>query len=260
MGRKKRKVAPEDEAAEVQDPTANNGLSQDAFSAGAAAAAAATTTAEPPPPGAAAAPAPTLSSSTASTKATAAASTAKATNSNYAMTSHTGEIIQEDIYVSDGSDDDDDYAEVMLMGSRMGIMRRGLHAPQALQQPNRQWTRATDGDMSTDATSGMKPKLTELEALEQMDPAARAARLALEKQRREQEAILEARREENDANVLRSPALFSKRTAFDIRFDQIEEKPWERNLTPGMMPSAEHLAEVCTIFIRDLYSILLLAL
>ena len=269
MGRKKRKVSPEDETAssagleaDVQDPTANNGLSQDAFSAGAAAATAATTTtAEQPPPVAAAAPALTLSSSTTTATTTAtAASKAKATNSNYAMTSHTGEIIQEDIYVSDGSDDDDDYAEVMLMGSRMGIMRRGLHAPQALQQPNRQWTRATDGDMSNDATSGMKPKLTELEALEQMDPAARAARLALEKQRREQEAILEARREENDANVLRSPALFSKRTAFDIRFDQIEEKPWERNLTPGMMPSAEHLAEVCTKSIRVLYSILLLAL
>ena len=149
-----------------------------------------------------------------------------------------------------GSDDDDDYAEIALAGSRMGIMRRGLHAPQALQQPNRQWTRATDGDKIKDGSGSgsIKPKLTEQEELEQMDPAARAARLAFEKQRREQEAILEARREENESNVLRSPALFSKRTAFDIRFDQIEEKPWERNLAPGERATTEQLTEVCLFY------------
>jgi len=176
-----------------------------------------------------------------------------AASSGYAMTSHSGEIVQEDIYVSDGSDDDE-AAEVVLAGSRMGIMRRGLHLqPQALQQPNRQWTRAaaaadaetTAGETATnDGTAPQKQQqLTEQEILEQLDPAARAARLQQEKQRREHEAALEARRQENETNVRQPPSLFSKRTAFDIRFDQIEEKPWERNLAPGQQPSNEHLAE-----------------
>ena len=240
MGRKKRKVTADGEAAadevgvvaEVQEEQGlQDPLIQDALSSVLHAAASA----------------PPNNKEETTTKANA---TTKATSSNYAVTSHSGEIIQEDIYVSDGSDDDDEYAEIVLAGSRMGIMRRGLHAPQALQQPNRQWTRATDAGDSKNKDGGgvggnsMKPKLTEQEELEQLDPAARAARLALEKQRREQEAILEARREENEANVLRSPALFSKRTAFDIRFDQIEEKPWERNLTPGEQASAEQLSEV----------------
>ena len=69
--------------------------------------------------------------------------------SNYAMTSHSGEIVEEDIYVSDGSEDDDDHVEVVLSGSKMGLMRRGLHQPLQLVQPNlRQWVRpeATDGN------------------------------------------------------------------------------------------------------------------
>ena len=58
----------------------------------------------------------------------------------------------------------------------------------------------------------------------QLDPAQRAARLLIEKQRREEEQKLEARQKEIEDNVSKDPTLFSKRTAFDIRFDQIEEK------------------------------------
>lgn len=174
------------------------------------------------------------------------------------MTSHSGEIIQEDIYVSDGSeDDDDDYAEVVLAGSRLGIMRRGLHQPQALQQPNRQWTRATDGAAgSSEAAANKQLRLSNNNNKsedELLDPAARAARLLQEKQLREQEAAIEARRLESETNVLKAPTLFSKRTAFDIRFDQIEEKPWERNLAPGQQASAEHLAEVSLLLLFFLY-------
>ena len=71
-------------------------------------------------------------------------SSKKVISSSYAMASHSGELIQEDVYVSDGSlDSDDEYElEIVLTSSRMGIMRRGLHHQMlALQQPNRQWKR-----------------------------------------------------------------------------------------------------------------------
>ena len=170
------------------------------------------------------------------------------TSSGYAMTSHSGEIIQEDIYVSDGSadSDDEDETEIVLSNSRMGIMRRGLHHQMAaLQQPNRQWTRQVPTEKSgtrggdTDGT-GLSLTTTELteeekrqreeEELALLDPAQRAARLLQEKQRREAEAKIEARRIENEDNVMRDPTLFSKRTAFDIRFDQIDDKPWQRGV------------------------------
>jgi hypothetical protein len=50
-------------------------------------------------------------------------------SSGYATTSHSAEIIDEDIYVSDGSEDDSDgeNVELVLAGSRMGLMRRGIH-------------------------------------------------------------------------------------------------------------------------------------
>ena len=104
--------------------------------------------------------------------------------------------------------------------------------------------KASGETATTDGTAAaQQPQLTEQEILEQLDPAARAARLQQEKQRREHEAAIEARLKENETNVRQPPSLFSKRTAFDIRFDQIEEKPWERNLAPGQQPSNEHLAE-----------------
>ena len=177
----------------------------------------------------------------------------KVASSAYAMTSHSGELIQEDVYVSDGSQDSDDEEEmeIVLTSSRMGIMRRGLHHQMmALQQPNRQWKRQ-DGGTNTDeiapantATASenddgtiMTPEQAEElkrkreeEELSQLDPAQRAARLLVEKQRREVEAKIEERRRENEENVMRDPTLFSKRTAFDIRFDQIDDKPWERGV------------------------------
>ncbi len=153
-------------------------------------------------------------------------------SSGYAVTSHSGEIIQEDIYVSDGSESGDEdpegnKIEVILTGSRMGMMRRGLHHP--LVQPKRQWTRAVEetDETGNTLTPEQKRQLEE-EELAKLDPAERAARLLQEKQRKLEEAKELARRRESEENAGRDALLFSKRTAFDIRFDQIEDKPWLR--------------------------------
>ncbi|CAB9503987.1 mRNA processing [Seminavis robusta] len=146
--------------------------------------------------------------------------------SNYAMQSHSGEIVEEDMYVSDGSEDEDDFADVVLSGSKVGLMRRGLHQP--LVQPNlRQWVRADKKD--TDNPDGTAdPQQDSTGDVAAMDPAERAAQLLAEKQRKLEEAKESARRLESEENAGRDPCLFSKRTAFDIRFDQIDDKPWER--------------------------------
>lgn len=146
--------------------------------------------------------------------------------SNYAITSHSGEIVEEDTYVSSGSEDEDEVVEVVLSGSKMGLMRRGLHQPLLVQPNLREWVRpkTTDSPEQTDKEQQEK-KEAELEAL---DPAERAARLLVEKQRKLEEAKESARRIESEENAGRDPCLFSKRTAFDIRFDQIDDKPWER--------------------------------
>ncbi|KAG7337512.1 hypothetical protein IV203_018958 [Nitzschia inconspicua] len=68
----------------------------------------------------------------------------------------------------------------------------------------------------------------EEEELAKLDPAQRAARLLAEKQRKLEEAKIAARRLESEENAGRDPCLFSKRTSFDIRFDQIDDKPWTR--------------------------------
>ena len=67
----------------------------------------------------------------------------KTASSGYAMTTHSAEIVDEDLYVSDGSEDDDEdeVVEMVLAGSRMGVMRRGIHHPM-LMQPNRQSTQS----------------------------------------------------------------------------------------------------------------------
>ena len=49
-----------------------------------------------------------------------------------------------------------------------------------------------------------------------------------EKQRKLEEAKILARKLESEENAGRDPCLFSKRTSFDIRFDQIDDKPWLR--------------------------------
>ncbi|NJK46670.1 MAG: hypothetical protein HC933_22635 [Pleurocapsa sp. SU_196_0] len=48
----------------------------------------------------------------------------------------------------------------------------------------------------------------------------------MEKQRLEHEQRIQERLRESQENAGRDPSLFSKRTAFDIRFDQMEDKPW----------------------------------
>jgi hypothetical protein len=149
-------------------------------------------------------------------------STSAPASSSYAVTSHSAEIIGEDIYVSDGSEDEEaETAEILLAGSRMGLMRRGLVQP-SLMQPNRQWQRELETETDTAAEDAKRE-----EELAKLDPAQRAARLLAEKQRKLEEAKETARRAESEENAGRDPCLFSKRTAFDIRMDQIEEKPWE---------------------------------
>ena len=151
-------------------------------------------------------------------------------SSGYAVTSHSGEIIQEDSYISDGSESGDEDAEgnqieVVLTGSRMGMMRKGLHHP--LVQPKRQWTRAVEeADETGNTLTPEQRRQLEEEELAKLDPAERAARLLQEKQRKLEEAKELARRRESEENAGRDAMLFSKRTAFDIRFDQIEDKPW----------------------------------
>ena len=149
--------------------------------------------------------------------------------SNYAMTSHSGEIVEEDIYVSEGSEDEDDNVDVVLSGSKMGLMRRGLHQPLLVQPNLRQWVRPDNAEGESPEETEEQQRQKEEEELAALDPAERAARLLAEKQRKLEEAKESARRMESEENAGRDPCLFSKRTAFDIRFDQIDDKPWERN-------------------------------
>lgn len=154
----------------------------------------------------------------------------KKASSHYAMTSHGDQIIEEDIYASDGSEDsDEDNVDVVLVGSKMGLMRRGLHQPHLVQPNLRQWVRseAAEGEAGAEENEEEQRKREE-EELAKLDPAERAARLLAEKQRKLEEAKESARRMESEENAGRDPCLFSKRTAFDIRFDQIDDKPWER--------------------------------
>ena len=138
-------------------------------------------------------------------------------SSGYAMTSHAGVIVEADIYVSDGSEDEDDDVDVVLAHSRTGLMRRGLLPSATAPMHHRQWVRE----------DALKEETTE-EELAQLDPVQRAARLQAEKLRQEQQEKQEALLQESQQNAGRDPALFSKRTAFDIRFDQMEDKPWTR--------------------------------
>uniref|UniRef100_A0A7S3L4A9 Pre-mRNA polyadenylation factor Fip1 domain-containing protein n=1 Tax=Amphora coffeiformis TaxID=265554 RepID=A0A7S3L4A9_9STRA len=141
--------------------------------------------------------------------------------SGYAMTSHAGVIVEADIYISDGSEDEEDDIDVVLAHSRTGLMRRGLLPAAAAPMQHRQWVR-------DDAAEAEGNKEAEEEDLSQLDPVQRAARLQAEKLRQEQQEKQDALLQESQQNAGRDPALFSKRTAFDIRFDQMEDKPWTR--------------------------------
>ncbi len=191
--------------------------------------------------------------------------------SGYGMTSHSADLISEDIYVSDGSEDEDEgnvnpdesgpgtnVVELTLTASKMGLMRRGLHS-QMFQQA-KTWVRPTEDEKEISGGGGEKGRTeggdadgsdgakevssdendndadggdadTEKEDEEltkNMDPAQRAAFLHMEKQRKLEEVARLKRKMESAENAGRDPCLFSKRTAFDIRMDQIEEKPWDR--------------------------------
>jgi len=155
-------------------------------------------------------------------------------SSGYAMTSHSADLITEDIYVSDGSDDEADGGDgqsepldLTLTASKMGLMRRGLRGA-AMYQP-KTWTRpeSQEKEDEKDDTKEVSSD-EEKEDTKNMDPAQRAAYLVVEKQRKEEEAQILKRKLESSENAGRDPCLFSKRTAFDIRMDQIEEKPWDR--------------------------------
>lgn len=179
--------------------------------------------------------------------------TAAAASSHYAMKSHSGEIVHEDMYVSssggednqkdDDSEDDDEAnnggVELILTSARMGLMRSSTaHASNAAQlvQPHRQWKRndKQEGNDGQENDNDAEEEDAEA-ALESItDPVLREQRLQqLQREKEEREKQL-ARQQESEENAGRDPTLFSKRTAFDIRFDQIEDKPWER---PGADPT-----------------------
>ncbi|OEU13085.1 hypothetical protein FRACYDRAFT_142118, partial [Fragilariopsis cylindrus CCMP1102] len=161
---------------------------------------------------------------------------AKKVSSSYAMTSHSAEIIDEDMYISDGSETGRSI-EMVLSGSRMGLMRKGIYRPSTLVQPNRQWSRQSTTKDNKNAAGGVEEdpavaeerrKREKEEELAKLDPAERAARLLAEKQKKLEEAKVLARRLESEENAGRDSCMFSKRTSFDIQFDHIEEKQWER--------------------------------
>ncbi|KAL3925696.1 MAG: hypothetical protein SGILL_000228 [Bacillariaceae sp.] len=189
-------------------------------------------------------------------------------SSGYSMTTHSAEIVDEEIYISDGSESDEDLMaelpeqkmeeeeeqdeesnkdkargrsiEMLLGSSKMGLMRRGIHHHSLLMQPSRQWSRqpkenskaagGDDGEESPEdaAAEEERRKKQEEEELAKLDPAQRAAILLAKKQRLLEEAKIHARRLESEENAGRDPLLYSKRTSFDIRFDQIDDKPWVR--------------------------------
>jgi hypothetical protein len=157
-------------------------------------------------------------------------------SSGYAMTSHSADLISEDVYVSDGSSDEEEddtnkesNVEINLTASKMGLMRRGLHS-QMFQ--SKTWVRKDEKEQEiSEDNEDMQlsdEEQKEEEEVSNMDPAQRAAFLLAEKQKKLEEAKALKRRLESAENAGRDPCLFSKRTAFDIRMDQIEEKPWDR--------------------------------
>jgi hypothetical protein len=232
--------------------------------------------------------------------------TSSTASSGYAMTTHSAEIVDADIYVSDGSESDEDLQDpftassaesgggggtngngdepvmdeknpnrsiqMVLNSARMGLMRKGVHHPTLMVQPNRQWSRQ-NGPVSNSTIAGLgggegdagasgggggvdfeedpvaaeeRRKREQEEELAKLDPAQRAARLLAEKQRKLEEAKIMARKLESEENAGRDPCLFSKRTSFDIRFDQIDDKPWVRG---GDMVNIQNVtSSVCLIF------------
>lgn len=172
----------------------------------------------------------------------------------YGLHSHAGDLVEDDIYVSDGSlesdsddDEDDDNAdegdkktkkteqpklELVLTTSKMGLMRRGGISSLLGQPVNRTWVRNTEGE--TDAEGGGETTTNQsnqdpsIKREEEEEIITDPAILLQIQQRKIEQAKQNARILESSENAGRDPCLFSKRTAFDIRMDQIEDKPWDK--------------------------------
>jgi len=155
-----------------------------------------------------------------------------------------------------------DELEIILTTSKMGLIRKGSMHQQLLLQAqqhtiqSKQWIRGknpnprdqnvvTEGEDEEDTSNTQNAMPTDSEdtfghikveeegdneesKLANLDPATRAAHLLMEKQKKIFEAKVAARLLESSENAGRDPCLFSKRTAFDIRMDQIEDRPWLR--------------------------------
>ena len=175
-------------------------------------------------------------------------------SSMYGLHSHSGDLVEDDIYVSDGSlesDDDEEEdtkeggdttdgkkdvekkskeekpkLELVLTTSKMGLMRRGGISSLLGQPVNRTWVRSEQTGDETKEGGGIKEEDEE----EITDPA----QLLVIQQRKIEQAKQNARILESSENAGRDPCLFSKRTAFDIRMDQIEDKPWDKGGGPDL--------------------------
>ena len=140
--------------------------------------------------------------------------------------------VPDDIYVSsDEGEPEEDLlradgatVEILLGSSKLGLMRKG---PLLIRT---QWVRGDptyNADNTADVTSvaaqqERPPEGEDEEDVEDIiDPAAKAAKELAEKQRQLELAKDHARRLESAENAGRDPCLFSKRTAFDIRMDQV---------------------------------------
>ncbi|KAL7516526.1 hypothetical protein ACHAWX_001534 [Stephanocyclus meneghinianus] len=182
----------------------------------------------------------------------------------YGLHSHSGDLVEEDIYVSDGSvesDEEEDESEgfdddaektdgegeggekkenikavqtshtksmeLVLTTSKMGLMRRGSISSLLGQPMNRTWVRSEQADYAEGELNDRNVADVKYEEEEEItDPAL----LLAIQQRKIEQAKQNARFLESSENAGRDPCLFSKRTAFDIRMDQIEDKPWEKSV------------------------------
>lgn len=175
-------------------------------------------------------------------------------SSMYGLHSHAGDLVEDDIYVSDGSlesyDEEDEgeeeaedsdgekqektvktkqsepSMELVLTTSKMGLMRRGGISSLLGQPVNRTWVRS---EQTTAEGENTDPDGTAIKQEQDEEEITDPALLLQIQQRKIEQAKQNARILESSENAGRDPCLFSKRTAFDIRMDQIEDKPWDKS-------------------------------
>jgi len=222
-------------------------------------------------------------------------------SSMYGLHSHSGDIVEEDIYVSSGSDESDDddeeeeendqkevadddgeggtkkddeaekstrtktkketttnllqknskngknnSPELVISTSKMGLMRRGgISGLLGGTTMHRQWVRGDaatlknerGGDSSNAQGMQQSDQMNNEQQQNEEETITDPALLLAIQQRKIEQAKIQARITESSENAGRDPCLFSKRTAFDIRMDQIEDKPWDKgpaNAPTGM--------------------------